>query len=1225
MGEAENGRLGLAFDGHLRLEFRGAKVTTDAGLLAIRELDGALGLTAMAGAMIKEKRTGKNIRHQMEGLLQQSVYARLAGYEDVNDQEALSRDPAMRAVIGRKALERNAASSQTVSRFETETLATEENIGALAAINGAWVARAMRVTKGGKAVLDMDSSQSPVHGNQEGSAYNGHFCSRCYHPLFVFNQYGDCEGATLRPGNVHSAEGWRDLLEPIVERYMASGRKLYFRGDAAFASPELYEYLEDNKVLYAIRIKANGRLYEEIDHLMVRPVGRPPKKPQVLYHDFLYRAGTWDRSRRVIAKIEWHQGELFPRVGFIVTNLSRAAKNVVRFYNQRGNCEQYIKEGKYALSWTRLSCSRFISNQVRLALFILAYNPCGWATEKTDPLGRSEAFTYNEYGDTRTHIYTAPNPDRAITYTYDGRGGLKTENASESGNALDEIDYSYDHSGNMKEAVYDWAGGVNIEDRQMSMAYDASSRLDTVTCALGGDAGTYSTSYEYYDSGELASRTLSYDETDLTTLYRYDISGRLTGMEDPLSGDAFSFAWDPDSRLSRVDLPSYGGHLDYTYYGEGLTHTQAAYSSTDQLQAAYDYAYNDRGKRTQMDMTLSGSYSPLSGDYSYAYDGMGRLDHFNAPGEEGDISYMYDKCGNLERKTTGTQQEDYDYDAANQITTGPDGTYTYDAFGNLAEVKEGQEVIKSYTYDGFSRLIAASEGDTALSFTYDPYGRLYERKVDEETERAFRYDGTSLSQSQEADGTGNVISTYALSPDGAHLAQDKQGTLAYLGLYPHTDVSFSLSEQGNLTGSRVYDPYGNPLAGELDCSLGYQEDYTDPTSGLIWMGARWYSPELTRFLSVDPLKGETDDPLSLNPYLYCKDDPINAFDPTGMGPEEVLAALEKAITATSNMLQNVTNTIIALRNAGLPVPQVLIDAWHFLHKTLIDLIAAYDWISGMVGDEDSPGSTGGGGGETGPAPPSAAEEAVAQIVDAVKTGNEQALQGSLGAILSAAVMSENFDEFLKQTDIDILNEMSEQQKAMIWREIKKYLCPGYTEMTFDGKYLELSLYTGGGNKIVLFKVDAYSGQPGGGMAQENVGPIPAGAWRLTRRQGEDEGWAEGFGEFVIRLRPAGEESMEGSTMNWIKSQTTRSRDNDGNFIQEGVFLIHEDAAVEGTAGCIGVLGNRLDVRIEMYSVIMGVGWEHSEDEWSNTYLFVDYPGNDQEYRNPEYPGQSWLN
>ena len=374
MGESENAGLKLQFDGHLRLEFRGAKVTTDAGLLAVRELDEVMGLTNMAGDFICEARTGRNVQHELAGLLKQSVYARLAGYEDVNDQENLTRDPAMRAVVGKKALDRTAASSQTVSRFETEILAQEKNIEALASINSAWVDKAVSYSTNKKIVLDMDSSEFPVHGAQEGSSYNGHFGSRCYHPLLVFNQFGDCEGAVLRPGNVHSSDGWKNMLEPIIDRYKDTGKRIYFRADAAFASPDVSEYLEDNRILYAIRIPANQNLQIEIEHLLTRPVGRPPKKPRVFYHDFNYQAASWDRPRRVIAKVEWHQGELFPRVGFVVTNMSAKAKNVVRFYNKRGNCEQWIKEGKYALSWTRLSCTRFISNQVRLALFVLAYN-----------------------------------------------------------------------------------------------------------------------------------------------------------------------------------------------------------------------------------------------------------------------------------------------------------------------------------------------------------------------------------------------------------------------------------------------------------------------------------------------------------------------------------------------------------------------------------------------------------------------------------------------------------------------------------------------------------------------------------------------------------------------------------------------------------------------------------------------------------------------------------
>jgi len=155
-------------------------------------------------------------------------------------------------------------------------------------------------------ILDMDSSESTVYGEQEGSAYNGHFRCICYHPLFCFNQFGDCEGVLLRSGNVHSANGWKDFLEPIVKRYESKIVRRYFRGDAAFAKPEIYEYLESNGFLYAIRLPANDVLYNEIRHLLSRPVSRPPNDPIVMFYDFMYQAASWDRSRRVIAKVEWH-------------------------------------------------------------------------------------------------------------------------------------------------------------------------------------------------------------------------------------------------------------------------------------------------------------------------------------------------------------------------------------------------------------------------------------------------------------------------------------------------------------------------------------------------------------------------------------------------------------------------------------------------------------------------------------------------------------------------------------------------------------------------------------------------------------------------------------------------------------------------------------------------------------------------------------------------------
>jgi hypothetical protein len=187
----------------------------------------------------------------------------------------------------------------------------------------------------------------------------------------VFNQLGDVERCALRPGNVHSADGWRAVLEPVVARYRGILKRLYFRGDAAFANPEIYEFLEGEGIGYSIRLPANRVLQDRIGYLLKRPVGRPPHEVRRYFASFGYQAQSWKKSRRVI---EWHPGELYPRVGFIVTNLARSAERVVAFYNQRGTAEQWIKEGKGAIKWTRLSCRTFAANAVRLQLHALAYN-----------------------------------------------------------------------------------------------------------------------------------------------------------------------------------------------------------------------------------------------------------------------------------------------------------------------------------------------------------------------------------------------------------------------------------------------------------------------------------------------------------------------------------------------------------------------------------------------------------------------------------------------------------------------------------------------------------------------------------------------------------------------------------------------------------------------------------------------------------------------------------
>jgi hypothetical protein len=197
----------------------------------------------------------------------------------------------------------------------------------------------------------------------------------------VFNQLGDVERCTLRSGNVHSADGWRAVLEPVVARYRGVVKRLYFRGDAALANPEMYEFLEAEDIGYTIRLPAKPRLAgqdiaresgleralprlkcsrklrfssclsrsNKIGYLLKRPVGRPPHEVRRYYASVGDKAQSWNKPRRAVAKVEWHPGELYPRVGFIITNLARPAERVVAFYNQRATAELWIKEGKGAI------------------------------------------------------------------------------------------------------------------------------------------------------------------------------------------------------------------------------------------------------------------------------------------------------------------------------------------------------------------------------------------------------------------------------------------------------------------------------------------------------------------------------------------------------------------------------------------------------------------------------------------------------------------------------------------------------------------------------------------------------------------------------------------------------------------------------------------------------------------------------------------------------------
>ena len=297
MGETSERTLPVGFDSSVKLEFHGTKVTSDAGLLAYRELDQAFCLTDSAAEALFDARRDRNTQHRLTALLRQAVYSRLAGYEDTNDAGRLSADPAMRQIVGERAVSRLAASASEMNRFETDMLTQPPNLETLMDLSARWIDSIQGRNPGHVLILDRDSSVSPTHGDQEGFAYNGHFGCACYHPLFCLNQSGDLVRVQLRNGNVHSADGWRSVLEPVVVRYRDKAIRKFFRGDADFARPDVYEFLEEDHYGCVIRLPANARLYRKMKHRIQSPPEPPVEEPVVYYASFSYQADSWDRPR----------------------------------------------------------------------------------------------------------------------------------------------------------------------------------------------------------------------------------------------------------------------------------------------------------------------------------------------------------------------------------------------------------------------------------------------------------------------------------------------------------------------------------------------------------------------------------------------------------------------------------------------------------------------------------------------------------------------------------------------------------------------------------------------------------------------------------------------------------------------------------------------------------------------------------------------------------------
>jgi len=361
------------FNRSILVDFQGAKISSDTGFLLLRETDERFNIIGPMSGCLEDRRSPVHTRHSLVQMIRQRVYQIAAGYEDCNDADHLRIDPALRLALGKG--HKMGASQSMLSRLENEVLGNEAGLKALDAALRRSTDALLKKKDRRRLIVDVDSTEDPAHGSQERVAYNGHCGTNCFHPLFAFTSEGACLGAKLRPGNVHSADGTLPFIHPIVERYRSWFELLWLRGDAAFASPDIYEYCEKKRVTYFIRLRANAKLYEEVSPHMARPVGRPPRSGrQVKVVDFHYQAKSWSKPRRVVCKLEWSPNQLIPDMNFIVTNSRLHRTKVVKVYNGRGDVENRIKEGKNTLRWDKTSCHRFGANHARLKMGALAYN-----------------------------------------------------------------------------------------------------------------------------------------------------------------------------------------------------------------------------------------------------------------------------------------------------------------------------------------------------------------------------------------------------------------------------------------------------------------------------------------------------------------------------------------------------------------------------------------------------------------------------------------------------------------------------------------------------------------------------------------------------------------------------------------------------------------------------------------------------------------------------------
>ena len=369
--------LSLDSNKHVKINFNGGDLSSDAGLLLIKEFAAKTGMISLVRKFFKTNNASARIHSDADNLLQILFQIIVAYFED-NCADELTNEPVFLEILQKEAL----ASQPTLSRFWNRM--DEFSLYQMDQIEQAMRDTIYAIRHPDMMLFDLDSTLLNTYGHQEGEGFNYHYQAHGYHPLLCFDGLtGDLLKTELRDGTQYCSKGSGAFMIPLMREYREKypSMPLYLRGDSGFAAPELYEACEENDCRYAIRLKGNGilrSLTADEDDALYRLTRKDQVSYAVVYGEFDYQAKSWSHPRRVVFKIEKPYDQMIHLYTFVVTTMESLPEQIIRFYCGRGNMENFIKEAKNGFDFSSVSSRKKVVNANRLSVHMLAYNLFNW-------------------------------------------------------------------------------------------------------------------------------------------------------------------------------------------------------------------------------------------------------------------------------------------------------------------------------------------------------------------------------------------------------------------------------------------------------------------------------------------------------------------------------------------------------------------------------------------------------------------------------------------------------------------------------------------------------------------------------------------------------------------------------------------------------------------------------------------------------------------------------